>query len=350
MLYLNINTLVLVVFFFSFLTSCNKKEFEGIHIDNIPLQQVYSNPNEYAAFCDLIEYNGVVYGCFRVAPNHVPEYNEDNGYIKIIKTYNGKKWEHEIDVKNSEYDLRDPCFCINNNGNLILYYGFYNAEDDSSIENRTGFTEFLLKNNKLCIVNQGNAFIIEKPNLWAWKIYQNQNKFYTVAYYDRGIFPQFAVSDDGINFSIISEIPVDGNETAISFIENRVYAFVRNFLSNGNCYVCYSDSPYKDWTIIEQNIALASPESFIIDNDIFVAGRTPYGMSLYKLNKNNCLLEPAYNYFAMGLYSDVGYPGIIIDDNDYVWTLFYGCDANLQFPSIYLTKLHFSVFLNGIYK
>lgn len=343
--------ITVVMTLFGSLFSCNKdNDFiphnSTVCIENVPLLMVYSEANEYAAFCDLAILQTNYFAAFRVGHNHVPEKPNENGEIQILYSTDGLEWVKERRIRHKQYDLRDPCFCIKADGNLLLYYGFYDSVDNN-LEYRTGYTEFQLIDGKLDEVKSGNVQIGNKSNLWLWKTYNRAGKYYGVIYYDKGIYPTFVESTDGYNFSIISEIQVDGNETSLAFDGDRVYAFVRNVAKKG-CYVCFAEPPYNKWEIVQQDIVLACPESFMIENDIFVAGRTAYGMSLYRLNKSSYKLEPAYNYFALGSYSDSGYPGCFLKDN-YLWTVFYGCTPEATNPSIFISKLHISAIRNGSY-
>ncbi len=67
---------------------------------------------------------------------------------------------------------------------------------------------------------------------------------------------------------------------------------------------------------------IESPESFTKDGNMYITGRSMYGMSTFLYDKQADKVVPILNYFALGEYGNIGYPGIIVH-NQKVYVVYY---------------------------
>lgn len=330
-----------VIFLILILVQCSDNEREEFSRDDVIKNAlVYKFDKEYCAFCDIITYNEKYYIAFRVGENHVP-YNEyqKNGYIKIMSSKDTEIWEEELNIVNENFDLRDPCLCLNREKNeLTLSYGLYNFSDPSpSIKNER---VVLSEGNEKLYVSEVNMINVgEYSHYWLWKIYYEQNKYWSVGY-NGNEKPILVSSENGIDYKLISEIPVKGNETALVFFDNRIYAISRNVEKYSNAYCSYSEPPYTSWSVNILNEFIASPEIAKANNNkIYVAGRSEYGVSIYTFDPSRMVLDKFFNLFAKASnLGNVGYPGMIFN-NQRLFITYYACNDNDEFPSIYVTSI-----------
>ena len=325
------------------LTACDddvENNTESNEKNLIETVSIYSSASEYCAFCDIIYFNDRYYIAFRVGNNHVPYTASDsNGYIKIMSSSDKKNWEEEICIVDEQWDLRDPNFCLNTDTNeLSMNIGLYNyANRTPEIKNKRiifSCNDKKLEVKEILLLNVG-----EYSHYWIWKIYYYDNRYYGVGYYMKE-YPVLVCSEDGIHYEVISKIPVDGNETALAFYDDRILAFSRNIDDNSTTsFVSISKSPYTQWTTHILNEMLASPETVFSDlENLYVAGRTRYGVSIFQFNLLTYNLDYFLNLFAIADYGNRGYPGMIIH-NGYLDIVYYACNEYKVNPSIYLTSI-----------
>ncbi len=313
----------------------NKKQI----IAGVPFE-IYHKDGYYVAFCDVIKFGDRFYCVFREGETHAP-YHEwhSNGYLKILSSKDLRNWDEELIVADEEWDLRDPCFCSNGN-TLLLYYGLYSFENPKPA-NKTGYTRLEISNNRLRASTRGLVEIGDYSSLWLWKVYSFDNSFWGVAY-SSGRTPILATSQDGVHFNYISEINADGTETSLVMKEDKtLVSFIRNSESIGICGLGVSNPPYEKWECFPLNEMLESPESFEYKNDMYVIGRSRYGVSMFQLDYESKELIPFYNFFAYGNYGDCGYPGIVVEGRT-ISVIYYSVNPTTNTTAIYQTDLQFS--------
>lgn len=336
------------LFILPFLGACNKEKASEQELRGEFLTSIYSKEGRYVAFCDLIHFGGRFYCVFREGENHA-RYHEwhTNGEILVLSSNDFVSWEKEFQISD-DVDLRDPCFCIKKEtGEVFLYYVREQYENPEI--NKTGFSIFKRDEGKLKVVSSGVADAGEYSSYTLWKVEYYNNAYYSIAYFpDKK--PVLLKSLDGCDFKYVSELPIDGNEASLSFDSNgNVICFLRNNTPKGPCFVLETRPPYTDWSYYQTNEMIESPESFYYKGELYVAGRSYYGMSLFKYEKESRSLTPIYNYFAYGDWGNSGYPGIVVKD-DYMYTVYYAvnpdgnnvgesCNTEIYTSNIYLPSI-----------
>lgn len=79
---------------------------------------------------------------------------------------------------------------------------------------------------------------------------------------------------------------------------------------------------------------IESPESFTKDGNIYITGRSMYGVSTFLYDKQADKVVPILNYFALGEYGNIGYPGIIVH-NQKVYVVYYAESYDRSHTCIY---------------
>lgn len=304
-----------------------------------PTIEIYQNGENYVAFCDAVFYSGKYYCAFREGENHAP-YHEwhKNGYLKILSSIDLSKWVEEIEIKDDEWDLRDPCLCVAND-QLHLYYGFYSFETPNP-PHKTGHSLLKVSNSKISVVSSEKIDLGEYSNMWLWKVYYDGNQFYGTAYAE-GSPLIYVTSKDGVHFNKESEIINAGDETSIVELpDKRKVAVIRSIEPKGKSDLAISEPPYNQWETYPLNEMIESPESFIYGGEVYVIGRSSYGMSMFKLDLEKKRANPVYNFFAFGGYGDCGYPGVILEDNQ-LTVVYYSVNPDTNITSIYQATLFF---------
>lgn len=326
-----------------FVICCNRdvKETNGekrISAD-IPVE-VYSSAGKYVAFCDAVKFEGKYYCVFREGENHAPLHEwHQNGYLKILSSSNLIDWAEELVIKDDKWDLRDPCFCLVER-ELYLYCGLYSFAQPAP-NYKTRITKLTSVEGKLHVVDSEKVDIGEYSNHWLWKVYYNGGLFYGTTYFeDEPVY--YVISYDGTHFSIISEVAESGSETSlVELTDETILSITRNVTPKGNSLLSISSSSQSSWNRYELNEMIESPESFIYDNEVYVIGRSKYGMSMFKVDITKKRVYPVYNFFAYGGYGDCGYPGVVVDNNQVI-VFYYAVNSTTSETSIYQTNLYYS--------
>ena len=313
---------------------------KGVMLTVGQLNAVYQKGDNYVAFCDAVKYGDKYYLVFREGMTHAPYHDwHKNGYLKIFSSKDLDNWAEELEIKDNDWDLRDPCFCVDGSNRLHLYYGYYSFETPNP-PYKTGHSELVLNNGVLKVEKTEKVDIGEFSNLWLWKVYHGEGLFYGTAY-GEGFPLQYVTSKDGIHFQSVSEIIDEGDETSIVDLpDKRKIAVIRSIVPKGKSDLAISMPPYTEWKTYSLNEMIESPESFIYNGEIYVIGRSAYGMSMFKLDLDDKKVKPIYNFFAFGSYGDCGYPGVIIEDN-HLDVLYYSVNPETNVTCIYQVKLAF---------
>ena len=334
--------LALAIATFSFTSCGNKFSSDDIwQISACPPVALYAKEGRYVAFCDAVKFEDRYYCVFREGENHAP-YHEwhMNGYLKVFSSVDLKNWEEELEVRDPDWDLRDPCLCVAGNM-LFLYFGYYSYETPSP-DHKTGVVSLETRNGRLCAGLSKRIDIGADSNLWLWKVYYDNGYFYGTAY-GVNVPLIYVTSDDGMHFRKVSEISERGEETSlVNLGDGRKVAIIRSVIPKGDSDVAISSPPYTKWDVFSLKEMIESPESFTYHGKVFVVGRSSYGMSLFLLDVDRHEVTPVYNFFAYGDYGDCGYPGVILEDNRLA-VIYYAVNPDTEETCIFQTDL---IFLN----
>ena len=325
------------------IVACNndsESKKEEIHITADIPTVIYSKEGRYVAFCDAIKFEGKYYCVFREGENHAAYHDwHKNGFLKIMSSNDLINWSEELDIKDDNWDLRDPCFCVVGN-RIYLYYGYYSFATPYPPQ-KTGVSVLELVEGKLSVKKTEKVDIGNDSFYWLWKVYYDGSSFLGAAY-DLEAPLLYVTSKDGIHFEKQSEIVVKGDETSLDELpDKRRVAIIRNITPKSNALLAISSPPYDSWVSYELNEMIESPESFIYNDEIYVLGRSKYGMSMFKIDVERKKALPVYNFFAYGGYGDCGYPGVILEDNN-LDVLYYAVNPLTEETAIYQTNLSFT--------
>lgn len=293
--------------------SCSAQE-----VDEISLKTIWYG-SSYCAFVDLIQYESKYYCAFREAPTHFPISYEQNGKIRVLSSEDGIEWKTETLIEDKVSDLRDPKMYINKENELNIIYG--NHVLGKTLSYKTGISTYKIEDQGLVLIEKDLINILDTSSkisysdYWLWRVVQKDSIFYGIAYKDNN--PIFVKSENGKEFTIVSYLNIKGNESAISFLRNTAYVFIR---SNGlNGFLGSSEYPYKEWEWKELNYHLESPVSIQIGKSLYVCGRSGGGTTLFFFDIVNYRLEPLSRLSTEG---DSGYPGMIYTNNE-LWIAYY---------------------------
>ena len=300
---------------------------------------IYEGSPKYVAFCDIVKFKDKFYTAFRKGEDHAPYHDySKNGYIVILSSDDCENWHKEIELKDDKWDLRDPCFCVDPTGDTLhVYYGrysYFTPEPDK----KTGVFVLHENDGKLYIYSNKSVDMGDYSPFWLWKISKHKEAYYGVAYKEKEL-PALMKSKDGVHFSLISLIPQAGNETSLEFDGENLYCFIRNDTPKSKAFVARSRAPFISWEVKELDTMIESPESFTKDGNMYITGRSMYGMSTFLYDKQADKVVPILNYFALGEYGNIGYPGIIVH-NQKVYVVYYAESYDRSHTCIYETIIN----------
>lgn len=326
--------IVLLVIFSFVLTSCDDiDDLLSWYMEDTSFQSRIWDNAPHCAFTGLTEYKGKYYCCFREAVAHVPTSPDNYGKIRILESVDGEKWVSVGLVGNKDYDLRDPKLTVTSDNRLMLIYGCSNIENGQLFFRKTGVRFFSgeLTSAQLSFAEEHTVSIQQDKTLssyWLWRVVWKDGVAYGVAY-SANAKPLLVRSIDGINYSLITVLNIQGNEADIEFLEDGGMMIVSRAVS-GNGYIGTASFPYTEWTWNDSGYLIHCPDIITLDGQRFVAGRGLDGTMLYHI-KNN-VLDPIYTFPGGG---DNAYPGVI-RVNDELWMSYYAGAGKI---SIYFAKI-----------
>lgn len=333
---MNSRFLIFILSFLFFSCSEEENELETWGRKDASFQRCIWDKAPHCAFTGLVEYNGKYYCCFREGRAHVPTSRDDYGKIRILESTDGKEWSSVGCVGDKDHDLRDPKLSVTPDNRLMLMYGCANFADDQLVFRKTE-VRFLPGNISSHQLSFGvaNKISIQQDNslsqYWLWRVVWNNNVAYGVAY-KGGAYPLLLRSTDGINYSLIAELAVNGNEADIEFLaDGSMMIVIRGVWTNG--YIGTSQYPYTEWEWKDCEYLVHCPDIITLDGQLFVAARGLDGTMLYHIT--NQMLNPIYAFSGGG---DNAYPGVI-RVNDELWMSYY---AGIGKSSIYFVKIPIS--------
>ena len=289
----------------------------------------------HCAFTSLIDYDGKYYCCFREANSHIPYRNGGYGVIRILESSDGDNWYSVCVIEDHNYDLRDPFMSITPDNRLMLLCG---CEIVDQLDN------LIVKPAKVCFFSstqsirdaEYDAYYInieesqEYSSYWLWKVTWYNGVAYGCAY-KNGLHPILVQSCDGINFNVITELQIMGNEADIEFVNDDMVIVCRPMDDVDKGFVCVSSFPYQDWDYRRTDYLIHCPDILFINNHrLLVAGRGVNGMTIFGLDDN---LYPLKYLPSDG---DAGYPSLIYDEyNQNIYVSYYTTISTTQ---IYMAK------------
>src|SRR5690554_1193494 len=209
-----------VLFLFIGLSHFAFSQIPDKDIDHYPSTLIYSHPDEYSAFTDLIRYNGYFYCSFRIGSSHV---GGEDGKVRIIRSKDGKKWRTVAVLEKEGVDLRDPKLSIDPQGRLMVIIGG-SIYEGNTLLGRNPHVSFLNKKGK----KFSNPILIDIPDnmddmqSWIWRIIWKDGIGYGMDYQTQKneIWDLYLTqTKDGRQFVKVSQLSVDGlpNEATIRF-------------------------------------------------------------------------------------------------------------------------------------
>ncbi len=317
-------------------------------MDDTPILESVYKIWDYAkhnALCDLIQYKGFFFCCFRESDAHV---YGTNGVIRILKSNDGETWVSSALIAEDGVDLRDPKLSITPNGQLMLLLGgsIYHEKKYLTRQPRVTFSD----NGH----NWGTLTPILQEREWLWRVTWHQDIAYGASYSavdeskPKGEWKiKLFSSQNGIDYSLITTwiVPGKPNESTIRFDEqNRMIALVRREqrLSNQD-WIGISAYPYHSWNWKQARCHLGGPNFLIFpEGKMWAAGRlieiNPYGYfgrtALCEMTLED--LIPAL--FVPSGGDDTSYPGLVYDKG-VMWMAYYSSHETKT--AIYMAKIKF---------
>jgi len=302
----------------------------------------------YTSFVDLVWYNDRYYCAFRDGVTHVPlTTTERYGDIRILESKDCRTWTESLllTTTGTKYDMRDPHFCIAEDGTLSCYYAYHLPNQPWVEPSKTIVSRFKQENGKLVEISRHNVDMGPKYSVyWMWNITRNGSTYYGVAYHDAGEYPIFVKSGDGINFEFVSEIPFYGNEASVNIINSSAYVLLRHQTDTRNAGMATADVPYTSWNVTEMNYGMHSPVGLEYNGKLYLCGRKYYerardGVALFTYNlPSDTKLTLQYQLPCDTPASDNAYPGMIIHD-EALRIVYYAIPRGKSVPDIYYYEI-----------
>ena len=316
-----------------FIISCQKDDNIVEETDNIEYEvECIWDKSPHCAFTSIVKYNNKYYCCFREAESHIPNKSENYGSIRLLESTNGERWISVGLVKDIEYDLRDPYFSVTPDNKLMLICGSSSLGSDNILSfchtRAYIYTPDIINSSDIkhhiISINNDDQYY----SYWVWKIKWHKNIAYGVAY-NNANYPLLVRSYDGVNFDIITQLGVYGNEASIEFVGDNMIVVCRSINYEENGFIGYSLYPYLEWNWNHLNHFIQSPEIINIDDNLILAGRGARGTTIYSIDCDT--VTPIVSVRSDG---DSGYPGMLCVD-DKLWMSYYATPTTTK---IYMAK------------
>ncbi len=283
------------------------------------------------AFPDLISFQGTLFCAFREAASH----EESNGWIRILKSREGTKWEPVALIKKEGIDLRDPRFSLMGD-RLQLIMGGSVWDQEGKFVDRTPHVSFSDDGSNWTVVQD-----LEMAGDWIWRVTWNDGVGYGASYRTgKEWVLSLLKTTDGVHFSAVTPLKVTEfpSETTLRFLsDGTLVALVRR---RGNAWIGQAKAPYTEWTWNDCGYKLGGPNFIVLpDQSLWMGAR------FYRTEK----LEP---YTALGPMTftsveptiplpssgDTGYPGLALHEGS-LFVCYYS--SHEEKTNIYIAKLKF---------
>ena len=191
------------------------------------------------AFTGIEEAFGRTFVAFRSASTHMAP----DGSIRILSSADREVWKTVANVREPGADLRDPKL-VEHGGSLKAYF----ARQAPKTPRKMMMAESV----------NGREFSEPMPvrgipeGHWLWHVREHGGVLRGAAYRREGGMHIAALhaSEDGLNWTLVQEFPVPGNETYLDFdAEGTLWALLRDDLFGCVPTLCRAEPPYRhcDW-------------------------------------------------------------------------------------------------------
>ena len=275
---------------------------------------VYDN-NDHAAFTSIHDYNGTLTLAFREGTSHSPYSVEEYGSVKVLEK-NGNDWIVKATISDVTKDLRDP-FLTEVDGHPRLYMGYNTFENGKYQHSGTVYSDCI--NGSWSEVRTLNHDV--NHIAWLWKVREYGNKYYSIAYLE-GKKPVLIVSDDGVDWSTLTVIDLEGilTEADMCFVGNKMYVCLRKDTPVSEpSYWGVAAYPFTDFTWTEMERHIESPELIWLpySGKLLLAGRDTkttgeISVTLFSASFDGNLEE--ITVLETGVGGDKSYPGLEYKD------------------------------------
>lgn len=327
--------------------------------------------NSHNGFGNIIFYKNDMYCFYRAGTSHQSvdgrlmltiDAETRGNWSTPIELYSGQELitdQERIDYPRINSDVRDIRLLRYKNN--ILVFGFvafgYNLlpsdtepADPENIDERVSVKDsksfcLVIPIDPLTDTLQTNELTINYIDDYAFSggVALKNDVIYTTLY-SASIDPRIYKSNDGGDtWTYIASLFVDNlaNETAIAFINNRLYAVARTFDSGG--MVAYSDNKGATWSVaVSAPYSIDGISMIVNENDeLIIFGRRAavgYATSLYKMDKDTFAEIGTIITVNEPDSADSGYGNIILKDDYYYLSYFDGITR--QYPN---SKTHANV-------
>lgn len=299
--------------------------------------------DKYCSFTSIIKFQGKFYVSFREGEGHVfgPD-GEARGKIRILQSKDGKKWKSVYLGEKEGYDLRDPKLSITPDGRLMVIVGgsIYRDKKLQGQEPHVCFSSDGINYSELQRITIDGRL----PNSdWIWRVTWHDGVGYGVDYgAEKGTrFLRLLSTKDGIHFSTITDLDVPGfpNEATIRFTQDgRMALMVRRDDADAMGYWAVSQAPYTQWDWKKMEMRLGGQDFLFYGDNIIASTRSHYIPSRCKtvILKGD---ETGRFEEVMVLPSggDTSYPGLLIEGEE-LWVSYYSTHAS-SMAKVYLAKI-----------
>lgn len=323
------------------MVACDDGDFESLNSMGGQSDMIWSFA-PYNSFTDLVELDSTVYCCFREGAAHVANNAAEHGIIRIIWSVNGITWLSLGEIRDVDYDLRDPKLSVAPDGSLHLLFGC--LPTDGVRHSHTRVKIISPEEIEQKALNPENIFDVNIENsdrmssYWLWKTKWIDGTNYGVAYQGSNK-PLFVKSTDGINYSLVSMLNVAGNEADVEKLPDGRMLMVIRDQNETSGFIGTAEPPYSNWDWETSNNLIQCPDIITVDGMVLVAGRSLWGTTVFQYQGGN-RLTPLVNFAVMG---DNAYPGMIVRD-EHLWVSYYsttgGHSTYIFLSKIPLSNLH----------
>ena len=201
-------------------------------------RKIYSD-GKHNAFTGICRFRDKTYICFRSGVDHVTP----GSTIKVIASADHENWSVVAakGVLADDIDNRDPKVAAFKD-KLCVYYPQSARGQADSLDKQLRFMTFWSEDGE----NFSDPVEVQglPPRIWLWWFAPRDGKLYGAGYGGRRRL--IAGSDDGINWSVLADLPVDGgNEISFDFDpDGTMWALVREDSFGHIPTICLLDPPY----------------------------------------------------------------------------------------------------------
>ncbi len=314
----------------------NHNYLPGQHAE-YSVQRIYQSPN-HDAFTSLIKFKDEYYCAFRSGEHHV--FGRD-GQTKIIVSKDGKTWTDLTTLSKPGIDLRDPKLSITPNGKIMVIMGGSDYQERKLVGRKTYVSFSDASGAKFSdpvpvLIDEN----VRSNNDWLWRVTWFKNTAYGVLYQGNKESTSLVHSVDGINFSLINSLDLDGrpNEATIRFDENgTMYILHRREEGDKVGMWGWSSPPYKSWKWIKLEERIGGPDFEIHPNgQVWAGGRMYRPDGAYVGILKGTLKGEFEEFYRLPSGGDCSYPGFVIEKSRILVSYYSSHEGNAD---IYLAEI-----------